>query len=133
MPPLYTAFVALQDISADMGPTIFLPRTNDGESHRRFNNSSDTQRIDYLAGQEARVALLQKGDVALFDARCLHCGGANISCKRRVLFFITITNPAAAPHQSADSPAAPAATGPWQASGSMLGGRGLSLGSCGCD
>ena len=34
--PLLTCFVALQDISAPMGPTIFLPGTNTAEAHAAY-------------------------------------------------------------------------------------------------
>lgn len=31
----------------------------------------------------------QAGDVALFDSRLLHCGGANVSPRRRILFYVS--------------------------------------------
>jgi hypothetical protein len=37
-PVLYTAFVALQDITAEMGPTLFLPGTQTQECHGKFLN-----------------------------------------------------------------------------------------------
>jgi ectoine hydroxylase-related dioxygenase (phytanoyl-CoA dioxygenase family) len=37
---LYTCFVALQDISIDMGPTTWLPRTHTQEMHERFQDES---------------------------------------------------------------------------------------------
>jgi hypothetical protein len=39
---LYTCFVALQDISIDMGPTTWLPRTDTQEMHERFQDESST-------------------------------------------------------------------------------------------
>ena len=36
--PLLTCFTALQDVSEDMGPTLFLPKTQDKVSHLRFFN-----------------------------------------------------------------------------------------------
>ena len=33
------------------------------------------------------LTLTQVGDVTLFDSRVLHCGGANESPRRRVLFY----------------------------------------------
>lgn len=40
-PPLLTAFIALQNITPPMGPTIFLPRTNTADAHERYNNVPD--------------------------------------------------------------------------------------------
>ena len=34
---------------------------------------------------------LKKGDVSIFDSRLLHCGMANKSDKRRVLFYFTLS------------------------------------------
>jgi ectoine hydroxylase-related dioxygenase (phytanoyl-CoA dioxygenase family) len=64
-----TSFVALQDVEADMGPTVFIPG-----SHVAAPN---------------RVATLRTGDASMFDSRLLHCGGGNASSKRRVLFYFS--------------------------------------------
>jgi hypothetical protein len=39
--PCYTVFIALQDIDADMGPTVFLPRSNTAQCHADFNAGSN--------------------------------------------------------------------------------------------
>jgi nitrite reductase/ring-hydroxylating ferredoxin subunit len=39
-------------------------------------------------------SVLKAGDVAGMDSRCLHFGSANTSTTRRVLFYMTIRNPA---------------------------------------
>jgi len=88
--PLYTCFVALQDVNADMGGTIFLPRTTPVESHAQFKDS--TTKDAFLGGSEYRQGLLRKGDVAIMDSRTLHCGDANWK-SRRVLFYFTLRNP----------------------------------------
>jgi ectoine hydroxylase-related dioxygenase (phytanoyl-CoA dioxygenase family) len=48
----------------------------------------------FLEGCEYRSGLLRKGDVAVFDARTMHCGGENCSGptggQRRVLFYFTL-------------------------------------------
>ena len=36
-----------------------------------------------------QVSGLKKGDVAIFDSRILHAGGANVSSQRRVLLYFT--------------------------------------------
>ena len=68
-----TVFVALQDVAPDMGPTLFVPGT------------ASRPRRDL--GQ--RVALLDAGDAAVFDARISHAGAANGSARRRVLFYVS--------------------------------------------
>ena len=107
-PAILTAFCALQDIDASMGPTLFLPATHSAEAHAEFftyenfdlafNTFDDEEGEEEDAAQTAKVeALLDKwgvlrgelgtGDVSLFDSRCLHAGGANTSPRRRVLFY----------------------------------------------
>ena len=89
-PPLLTALVALQDIDSDMGPTIFLPGTHCQATHARFNSD---EKADLLENSEYKSALLRKGEVAVFDPRCLHCGGPNTSQNRRVLLYLSFRNP----------------------------------------
>ena len=96
-PPLLTAFVALQDITEAMGATIFLPGTHTAEAHARFTAegdggaAKDALLADPPEGYEN--ALLRRGDAAIFDPRCLHCGGANTSDQRRVLLYVSFRNP----------------------------------------
>jgi ectoine hydroxylase-related dioxygenase (phytanoyl-CoA dioxygenase family) len=92
LPPLWTIFVALQDISSDMGPTVFLPGTNQENVHRRLNEPDAKEGM--LVSREYRQSVLQKGDVAVMDARTMHFGSANTSEKRRVLLYCSIRNPA---------------------------------------
>eukprot|EP00288_Rhodomonas_lens_P013143 CAMPEP_0177695724 /NCGR_PEP_ID=MMETSP0484_2-20121128/3607_1 /TAXON_ID=354590 /ORGANISM="Rhodomonas lens, Strain RHODO" /LENGTH=421 /DNA_ID=CAMNT_0019206663 /DNA_START=176 /DNA_END=1438 /DNA_ORIENTATION=- len=105
---ILTAFCALQDVDATMGPTIFLPATHTEEAHAAFftyenfeltfdlGDEEDEEDAEE-AEREARVAALLEswspwrgelgaGDVCVFDSRCLHAGGANASEKARVLF-----------------------------------------------
>ena len=42
-----------------------------------------------LRTSEIRMPLLHRGDGVLFDARTLHCGGANECERRRVLFYVS--------------------------------------------
>lgn len=90
--PLVTCFVALQDISIDMGPTTFLPRTHTAAAHAAFDASTAAR--DALLGETpARVALLRAGDCALFDSRTLHCGGANTERgDTRAIFYFSFRN-----------------------------------------
>ena len=69
-----TAFVALQDVAPDMGPTLFVPGTASAATREN---------------REQRVALLDAGDAAVFDARISHAGAANGSARRRVMFYVS--------------------------------------------
>ena len=90
--PLYTFFVALQDVADDMGHTTFLPKTHTQMAHNIFN-AGIRQKEELIAMTPAVVSCLKKGDVAIFDSRVLHCGGANTTPdKRRVLFYFTFTS-----------------------------------------
>lgn len=88
--PLYTVFVALQDITESMGCTIFLPATNNQECHDL--HKSRVVSDDFLVADTYRRAVLQKGDCAIMDSRLLHCGAAN-SASRRALLYFTLRNP----------------------------------------
>jgi len=89
--PLYTCFLALQDVEDDMGHTTFLPGTMTNDVHKIFN-SGEKQKNNLIAMSPAFSSNLKKGDVAIFDSRLLHCGGANESeDKRRILFYFTFT------------------------------------------
>jgi ectoine hydroxylase-related dioxygenase (phytanoyl-CoA dioxygenase family) len=100
-PVLYTCFVALQDITLDMGPTTFLPRTHNPAMHDKFadetkpidGTGSCFPKDDLLQTQPSVVGLLPKGSCAIYDSRLLHCGGANISQKSRALFYFSFQNP----------------------------------------
>ena len=93
--PLYTVFIALQDITHEMGPTIFLPKTNTAISHDQYNNIS--QRDAFLEESPSVSALLNTGDASLFDSRTMHCGGTNdeLDGDTRVLLYMSFRNPRA--------------------------------------
>ena len=90
--PIWTVFVALQDIQNDMGPTIFLPRTNTLACHDVLGKSP-CEKEQLLASCQYRRSSLRKGDCAIMDSRLFHFGGANESQTRRVLLYFTIQNP----------------------------------------
>jgi len=73
--PLYVIFLALQDITEAMGPTTFLLGTHTHKERSKFDNPQ--MKDEQLANADSRLALLNKGDAVLFDARILHCGNAN--------------------------------------------------------
>jgi len=90
MEPMYTFFVSLQDIEDDMGHTQFLPKTHTPEIHMLWNVDQDKKEM-LLKTREVVQSKLLKGDVSVFDSRILHCGMANVSNKRRILFYFTLS------------------------------------------
>ena len=79
---LLTAFVALQDVDADMGPTVFLPGTHARAVHRALRCSAPTARHarrGIPARGRAAARDVRARDVAAFDALTLHAGQANRS------------------------------------------------------
>jgi len=101
-PPLYACFVALQDISIDMGPTVYLPGTHTKAEHTAFYGGNLDRGRDlvgtrtnpieeeYLASKPVRLGLLKKGDAALYNQQVLHCGSANESDEIRRQFYISV-------------------------------------------
>jgi ectoine hydroxylase-related dioxygenase (phytanoyl-CoA dioxygenase family) len=86
-----TAFLALQDVEDDMGPSAIIPRTHTAEAHARFNNKDDggRERVALLRELPNHVGTLRLGDANLIDSRLIHAGGSNDSSKRRVLFYVS--------------------------------------------
>jgi hypothetical protein len=84
LPPRLVTFIYLQDVpTSDHGPTIFLPSTNNKESHRSYHSE------DSLDRESVHSATLNCGDVAIYDASLLHFGSANSipGNTRAVLYF----------------------------------------------
>lgn len=82
-----TTFIALQNVTEAMGPTLFIPETNTLEAHKSFQENLELGGPSLL--KQNVKALLKTGDASVFDSRLLHCGTENVSEKRRVLFYIT--------------------------------------------
>ena len=93
-PILFSAFVAMQPISRALGPTRFVPFTHtDAEAHAALESHGDVIGLARVPTGErpwrqpgstdgslpprSYVALLQTGDVAVYDGRTFHSGGAN--------------------------------------------------------
>ena len=92
--PLLTCFTALQDVSEDMGPTLFLPKTQDKVSHLRFFNDVTKDELLKEHSANRKVGLLNVGDVSCFDSRTLHAGTANRAPgTRRAMFYLSFRNP----------------------------------------
>jgi len=92
-PPLLAIFVALQDVTADMGPTVFLPRTNTERDTSQWKTASTYDA--YLQSKVPHFALLKRGDLIIYDPRTLHCGAANLpdTGSSRSLFNVGFRNP----------------------------------------
>ena len=88
-PCLYTCTVALQEVLADMGPTVFIRGSNSKSAHKLFDSTPET----YLLSSPHSRSTLAPGSAALYDSRTLHCGGANRASTPRVLFYFSFTNP----------------------------------------
>jgi ectoine hydroxylase-related dioxygenase (phytanoyl-CoA dioxygenase family) len=104
-PILCTCFIALQDVRMDMGPTVWLPRTNTRAMHDLFFGEEDEGMTDtpikdhFLQTHESVVGVIPKGSCVLFDSRLLHCGTANKSSNdgnggsSRALLFFSFKHP----------------------------------------
>jgi len=91
---VFTAFVALQDVSASMGPTLFLRETHTHEAHVAHAagvEGPEGINREFLAAADVRAALLRCGEAVVYDRRLLHAGGRNTSAdgEDRVLFYVT--------------------------------------------
>ena len=69
-PVVVTGFIALQDVTRAMGPTLVWRGTHTAAAHVAW----EEERAGFLERCPAHVALLSKGDMLLFDSRALHCG-----------------------------------------------------------
>ena len=99
-PVLYTCFIALQDITLEMGPTTWLPRTHNKASHEKFYDEAEpadgteTVKDKLIRTTPSRLGVLPQGCCAVYDSRVLHCGTANRSeDQSRALFYFSFKNP----------------------------------------
>jgi Phytanoyl-CoA dioxygenase (PhyH) len=102
-PVLLTCFVALQDVTEDMGPTVYLPGTHTKEAHKQFFSGDDggggtpSPKDALLEANPKVLGLLRRGDCSLYDSRVLHCGSANRHPHQsRALFYMSFRNPCVA-------------------------------------
>ncbi|CAJ1947109.1 unnamed protein product [Cylindrotheca closterium] len=93
--PLYVIFLALQDVTEEMGPTSFLLKSHVKKAIEIFDGGDMDAKDDQLRKADCRFATLSKGAAVLFDARVLHCGGANDIDKgaTRVMLNFSFRNP----------------------------------------
>jgi ectoine hydroxylase-related dioxygenase (phytanoyl-CoA dioxygenase family) len=81
----------LQDVTLEMGPTVWIPRTHNREAHGAFLDPTEKDAL--IKTTPAKLGLLTKGSCAIFDSRLLHCGSANRSEESRALFYFSFKNP----------------------------------------
>ena len=86
--PLYTVFIAIQDITQALGPTIFIKGSNTSLAHHDLRH----KRNNFLNESEYHQAVLSIGDAVIMDSRNLHCGSEN-SLGDRCLLYFTLLNP----------------------------------------
>ncbi|CAJ1344167.1 unnamed protein product [Effrenium voratum] len=73
----FTVFLALQEVTAPMGPTMLCPQTHNWESHGALENIKQMglPHGDILQRFGAQPALCEEGDVVIMNSQLLHCGG----------------------------------------------------------
>jgi ectoine hydroxylase-related dioxygenase (phytanoyl-CoA dioxygenase family) len=84
---IVTAFVALQDVTVEMGPTFFLAGSHSQAAHEAFNGEPGVK-AELLRTSPRRLGTVGVGDATVFDSRVLHGGGANDK-GRRILFYFS--------------------------------------------
>ena len=89
---LVSVFVALQDITAEMGPTQVWPRTHGREEHSLLSLQPKSDFPAVLRDRPTELALLRTGDALLMDSRLWHRGGANKSRSRRSLLVLSFVS-----------------------------------------
>lgn len=73
-----TGFIALQDVTETMGPTLIVPCTANKATHMEvyeaLNPAALTEALEkYMA--RCLACTLRAGDMVLMDSRALHLGG----------------------------------------------------------
>jgi hypothetical protein len=99
---IYSCLLALQDVEQDMGPTHVWPSTNTVEHHAtlwatNFGGKLSVEEADKSFGVAHENMTLRKGDAVIYDSRTMHCGGANVSDKRRSVFVLSTMGPGIRP------------------------------------
>jgi len=81
-----TLMIALHDIDMDMGPTQFLPGTNNDKVLEEYSKNELVKNPYYYA-------TLKEGDCVVFDVTLLHCGTENKTNKDRIILSATYQLP----------------------------------------
>ena len=110
--PIYTTFVALQDVTDAMGPTTIIPGTHNLPAHEELCGIEEDTHRALLLERPSFDATMRKGDAVIFDSRTLHCGGENSveGGTRRAQLYVSVQSPV--PGASALPPAPQRRTDP---------------------
>ena len=92
---LYTVFIPLQQIDADMGPTTMWPSTHIPAFHAAVHESHAALRSCPSVQMD-----LGPGSAVVMDSRLWHFGGANNSSKRRCLLVASFARAGSSPKGS---------------------------------
>jgi hypothetical protein len=90
-PCLFTAFVALQDIDPELGPTLFFPGSHLSPTAQDDLEDDGPSALDAF---DAELGVMRAGACTLYDGRLLHAGQPN-SQGTRVLFYVSFKAPGA--------------------------------------
>ena len=91
----FTVFVALQDVTPEMGPTYLCPETHNYEHHSALDamQKMGLEHEEMLERLGGVPALCRCGDAYIMNSQLLHCGGAQASRgaggTRRRLLYVT--------------------------------------------
>ena len=92
--PIYTCFLALQDVEPDMGPTWVIPGTHtEAQHHELRDEGPERSKKRQAAAMSAVQMTCKSGDAFVMDSRLWHHGGGNKSDSRRRLFYVTFGVP----------------------------------------
>eukprot|EP01064_Diplonema_japonicum_P012798 TRINITY_DN20154_c0_g1_i1.p1 TRINITY_DN20154_c0_g1~~TRINITY_DN20154_c0_g1_i1.p1 ORF type:complete len:300 (+),score=68.19 TRINITY_DN20154_c0_g1_i1:37-936(+) len=101
---LYTYFVALEDVEDLMGPTGLVTGSHKGEWLSQCEKEITAAKrapCSKLIDSSAKVsATLSQGDILIMDSTTQHRANANLSKKRRRLFYFSLTGPGRLPDGS---------------------------------
>ena len=93
---LVQVFVALQDVSHEMAPTLMVARTNTARAHDAVHEALGKEQDAVLAAFERggmRCAPMAAGDLVFMDSRTLHKGTANASGRVRAMLDFAFVDP----------------------------------------
>ena len=93
---MYSFFIALEDITIDMGPTEIAPGITSPEMVEECDTDMTKHKLSFCKNLISSVpnvgATMRAGDVLIMDSICQHRASENISDKRRRLFYYTIVS-----------------------------------------
>eukprot|EP01060_Flectonema_neradi_P023530 TRINITY_DN3179_c4_g1_i1.p1 TRINITY_DN3179_c4_g1~~TRINITY_DN3179_c4_g1_i1.p1 ORF type:complete len:314 (+),score=49.16 TRINITY_DN3179_c4_g1_i1:52-942(+) len=93
---MYSFFIALENITLDMGPTEVAPGITTPEMIKVCEEDMSKSKISFCRNTISSVpnigATMKAGDVLIMDSICQHRASENLSDKRRRLFYYTLAS-----------------------------------------